>query len=70
MNRDLDDAVLASAIMQDVVVVEIRAANAVTVDGVVRFCFGGDGRQLEIREPMITYGFFARLVEVSTLLFT
>ncbi|KAH7707191.1 COP9 signalosome complex subunit 2-like protein, partial [Aphelenchoides avenae] len=60
---DLDDALLASAVMQDVLVVEIKAASAVTDEGIVRFCFGRDGRHLEIREPMISNGLFARLVE-------
>ncbi|KAH7707195.1 PCI domain-containing protein [Aphelenchoides avenae] len=63
MHCDLDDALLASAVMRDVVVVEIKAASAVTDEGIVRFCFGGDARQLVIREPLITHGLFARLVE-------
>ncbi|KAH7707193.1 PCI domain-containing protein [Aphelenchoides avenae] len=57
------DAVLANAAMQDVFVVEMRSANAVTDEGIVRFCFGRDGRRLEIRKPQITRRLFARLVE-------
>lgn len=63
-HRVLDDALLASAVRQGIVAVEINNANSVTDNGIVRFCFDGDGRRLEIREPMITNGLFARLVEV------
>ncbi|KAH7707194.1 Cop9 signalosome complex subunit [Aphelenchoides avenae] len=59
----LGDELLASAAMQDVVVVEICFANEVTDDGIVRFCFGRDGRQFEIRQPKISRNLFSRLVE-------
>ena len=68
-NCFLRDGVLASAVMQDVVVVEIRSANAVTNEGIVRFCFGRDGRRLEILKPNITRSLFARLVEVKSRVF-
>ncbi|KAH7696128.1 hypothetical protein AAVH_36805, partial [Aphelenchoides avenae] len=58
-----DDAVLASVALRDSVAVEIDDLNAITNEGIARFCFGGDGRQLEIHQPMITHCLFARLVE-------
>ncbi|KAH7662479.1 hypothetical protein AAVH_43560, partial [Aphelenchoides avenae] len=59
----LGDSLLASAVLQDIVVVEIGDVNGVTDEGIVRFCFGRDGRRLELNQAEITRGLLARLVE-------
>lgn len=59
------DAMLATVAQHDTVTVEVNDVNVITNEGIVRFCFGGDGRRLKIHQPMITHLLFARLVEVN-----